>query len=189
MDAASLIAVVAQRTEFGLLGGFFESGEGGCNSYNTSSDAASVKGSVHARYTGLGPLGRYDLNKNLYLEGTLRGGRSSLNFASKTGVMTKVSARTTIFLAITTVPVRLSVMCSQLPKKPQLICEATCSGPIRKVQLRRLGMTPIALTPPIPTAGLTVCALAMMYWTILPLMVVFHTNMNSTARPIALIMA
>ncbi|WAC46452.1 hypothetical protein OU997_09940 [Pseudomonas sp. SL4(2022)] len=84
LNGASLIAGVAKRTDFGLLGGFFEAGEGSYNSVNTFSNAASVKGSGKARYTGLGLLGRYDLNQSLYLDSTLRAGRAGLNFASKT---------------------------------------------------------------------------------------------------------
>jgi hypothetical protein len=83
LNGASLIAGVAKRTDFGLLGGFFEAGEGSYNSVNTFSNAASVKGSGKARYTGLGLLGRYDLNQSLYLDSTLRAGRAGLNFASK----------------------------------------------------------------------------------------------------------
>ena len=83
LGATAMIAGVARRTRFGLLGGFVEAGQGGFSSNNSFSHAASVTGDGSTRYTGVGLLGRYDLPDNLYLDSALHAGRAQIDFSSQ----------------------------------------------------------------------------------------------------------
>lgn len=83
VKGTSLIAGVAKRTGFGLLGGFVEAGQGGFNSYNSFGNAPSVTGDGSTRYAGAGVLGRYDLSERFYLDGALRAGRTRVDFSSQ----------------------------------------------------------------------------------------------------------
>lgn len=79
------------------LGAFFEYGRGSYDSYNNYADYGSVKGNGDVDYTGGGIFGRIDFAgtglgrvanltstqaDGLYLEASLRGGRTSMNFDS-----------------------------------------------------------------------------------------------------------
>ncbi|WP_018704063.1 autotransporter outer membrane beta-barrel domain-containing protein [Anaeromusa acidaminophila] len=61
---------------------FVEHGWGSYSTYNSFSNAASVKGDGDTQYTGAGWLGRWQKKSGQYLEGSLRAGRVSNKFSS-----------------------------------------------------------------------------------------------------------
>ena len=69
-----------------LAGAFFEAGWGGYDSYNSFSNAASVKGDGNMNYYGGGVLGRYDFVPtgpgNFYVDASFRAGHASTDFSS-----------------------------------------------------------------------------------------------------------
>ena len=79
MRSISLVAGFAwgRNYDFGrpTLGAFFEYGTGSYDTYNSFSNAASVKGSGDTRYYGGGILGRMDFTNNIYTEASARMGR------------------------------------------------------------------------------------------------------------------
>ncbi len=86
VSGVSLVIGAAQETatEKGTLtrGLFLEHGRGNYSTYNSFSDAASVKGEGNTSYLGAGWLGRWQKNSGHYLEGSLRAGRVSNKFGS-----------------------------------------------------------------------------------------------------------
>jgi len=79
MRSVALMAGVAwgQNFDFGrpTLGAFFEYGTGSYDTYNSFSNAPSVKGKGDTRYYGGGILGRMDFRNNIYTEASARMGR------------------------------------------------------------------------------------------------------------------
>ena len=69
-----------------ILAPFFEAGWGNYDSYNSFSNAPSVKGGGDTNYYGGGVMARYDVTEGklvgLYGEGSLRAGRTSADFSS-----------------------------------------------------------------------------------------------------------
>jgi hypothetical protein len=64
-----------------VLGAFVEHGEGDYDSYNSLA-AGRFRGKGDTRYTGLGMLAHLEVDKALYLEGSLRGGRVKTSYDS-----------------------------------------------------------------------------------------------------------
>ena len=93
VSGASMLAGLARRRPVNegksgsvLAGTFFEAGRGGYDSYNSFSNAASVKGNGDTSYYGGGLLGRYDFAPagpgNVYVEASFRAGYVSTDFSS-----------------------------------------------------------------------------------------------------------
>ena len=86
VNGFSLVAGAASEKETaqGILtrGLFVEHGWGSYSTYNSFSNAASVKGDGDTQYTGAGWLGRWQKKSGQYLEGSLRAGRVSNKFSS-----------------------------------------------------------------------------------------------------------
>ncbi len=64
------------------LGGFFETGQGTINTYNSFNALPEVKGSGDTRYTGVGVLAHHASTENFYTEGSARIGRINTDFNS-----------------------------------------------------------------------------------------------------------
>jgi hypothetical protein len=64
------------------LGGFVETGKGDYDTHNNFSGYANVKGDGDTRYTGVGLLGRLELENGVYVEASLRSGRLKNDFSN-----------------------------------------------------------------------------------------------------------
>lgn len=83
VDSVNVVAGIGYKHDQWAVAGFIESGWGSYDSYNTFTNAASVRGEGSTKYHGVGLLGRYDLTEQLYIDGSVRVGKSQTDFKSR----------------------------------------------------------------------------------------------------------
>ena len=81
-DGAILTTGLSFKTEQLILGAFIENGWGNYDSYNTFSNAAKVDGEGKNRYYGLGALAQYNLSNGVYIDASIRAGRTRTDFST-----------------------------------------------------------------------------------------------------------
>ena len=82
IDGFSTLAGAFFHQDSLMAGAFVEGGWGNYDTYNSFSNAASVYGHGNTNYYGAGVFGRYDFDNNVYVEGSLRAGRTDTDFKS-----------------------------------------------------------------------------------------------------------
>lgn len=98
----SMLAGAAYKQNDWVIAGFIEGGSGNYDSYNSFINATSVHGEGNTKYYGAGLLGRYDFNNGVYLDGSIRAGKTDTDFKSNNlvsaqGVMAHYDSKSTYY--------------------------------------------------------------------------------------------